>query len=152
MSAERGSPENVLQKYAWLIPFVLAILLSLNTAFILVRGTDPGVFEMDTGVAWSEFSDAYPTVATLLTLQERLLAAGVMGFGLYAAVVTYLKYRKGERWAWYTMWLLPGMLALLAALLYLHDQANVGIYYVGAAAVAVLGMLLPVGKFFPKAG
>lgn len=149
MSVKSGPPEKIYQKHAWLILFVLAVLLTLNTAFILVRGTDPAVFEMDTGVAWAEFSSAYPTVATFVTLMERLLAAGLMGFGVFAAIVTILKYRTGERWAWYTMWLLPGMLALLATLLYLHDQAYVGVYYAGATVIAVLGLLLPIRKFFP---
>ncbi|HEX9597361.1 MAG TPA: hypothetical protein VF982_10820 [Anaerolineales bacterium] len=150
MSSESGSPERAYQKYAWLIPFILAVLLSLGMAFMLVWGTDPGVFESDTGVAWSEFSSAYPTVATYLILDERLLAAGLLGFGAYTAVVTYLKYRKGERWAWYTLWFFPGMLALLAALFYLHDQGGTGTWYVGLATIAVLGMLLPVRKFFRK--
>ena len=58
-------PEMILhkayQKHAGLILFVLGILLALNRV-VLAAFDLSEISEDDTGVAWSEFSEAYPSV------------------------------------------------------------------------------------------
>lgn len=150
MSSETRSVDRFYQKHAWIILFGLGLLLSLSTIGILVSGSNPPMqFEVDTGVAWKGFAADYPTVATLVTITEQLIAAGFLGFALFATVIAFSKYRAGERWAWYIMWIFVGVLTFAAILFFTHEQAYVGYFYVGAAVLAVVGLLLPVRRFFP---
>lgn len=150
MSSEDRNDDRFYQKHAWIILFGLASLLSLSTMGILVSGSNPPMqFEVDTGISWTSFAGDYPTVATLVTLTEQLIGTGFLGFALFATVIAFTKYRAGERWAWYIMWIFAGVLTLAAVLFFTHEQAYVGYFYIGAAVLVVVGLLLPVRKFFP---
>lgn len=139
------------QRYAWILLFVLEILLALNILIVIALAADPATFEMDTGVAWAEFSAAYPTVATAYRLEQTLAYVGYLSLALLALFVTYFAFRQGRRWAWVALWVLPGALALTAVLLALSDQPGLGAYYGGFAIVVAIGLLLPIRQFFPKA-
>ena len=45
------------------------------------------------------FEDTYPIMGALGT--------ALVGFNIFALVMILIPYRKGERWAWYTLWMLP---------------------------------------------
>ena len=153
MSTEIQPAEKLHKKYAWLIIFCLGLLILLSTAFIVLNGANPpSQFEADTGVAWADFQHDYPTVATLVSLLELLVGSAFFAIGLFAITIAVTKYRNGEQWAWVVLWILPGVLGLAALMFFTHDQAYVGYYYIGLVAIAVLGLLLPVRKFFPKVG
>ena len=55
---------------------------------------------------------------------ETTLFIGLTVFNLYAFLVIYIPFRRGEKWAWVAAWLLPIGLALLA----FHVPA-IAIYY-----------------------
>ena len=151
MSNAVQQSEKVYQKRAWLILFVLGILLTLNALIFAVMGTTPAIFEVDTGVAWSEFSTAYPTVAVAVDLETQLNGTGYFGTALFATLVTFFGFRKGERWAWYTLWVLPLVLGLGAVWFATHNQpGGLSIFYGITALIAVAGLLLPIRKFFPR--
>lgn len=99
-------------KAGWILLFVLAGLMTLNHAVLL------------------------------FVLDEPALFAGYTVFNLYAMVVLAIPFRRRERWAWYTTWLLPLGLALPAA-----ADGEIAIYYYGVAAVCVLGLLLTMSDF-----
>jgi hypothetical protein len=139
------------ERYSWLVMFGLGLLLSLSTLGITLMGADPpSQFESDTGVHWTEFKADYPTVATLVSLQELLIGTGYFGFSAFATVVAFTKFRSAERWAWYVMWLFPLLLAVATLHFFTHDQAYVGYFYAVAAVIALLAMLAPVRRFFPR--
>ena len=35
------------------------------------------------------------------------LGIALVGFNILALVMTLIPYRRGERWAWFTLWMLP---------------------------------------------
>ncbi len=72
----------------------------------------------------------------MLTLDQPILFFGYTLFNLYALLVIYFPLRRGERWAWWSTWLLPIGLALPALL-----DTGLGFYY-GLAAACVLGLWL----------
>jgi hypothetical protein len=125
-----------------MIVFVLAFLMVLNSLFFGLMGVTPEFFEVDTGVSWSSFSADYPTVATHLDLAERLNGSGFAGTALFAAVLAFFGLRSGARWAWKALWIFPGVLSLGAVWFFTHNQAGIGAFYVGAAIVAILGLVL----------
>ncbi|HLB68463.1 MAG TPA: hypothetical protein VJN63_08375, partial [Thermoplasmata archaeon] len=61
-------------------------------------------------------------------------------------------YRRGERWAWYALWVLPlnfviGLQGLVLSLRVGAPPLFVPLLFV---IISLLGLLLPYRKFFPK--
>ena len=78
-------------------------------------------------------------------MDERVLFAGLASSNLYAFLVIYLLFRRGEKWAWVVTWTLPALAFLIAV-----TNPNLAIYYYGVAAVCVLGLLLTMRDFFSQ--
>ena len=76
---------------------------------------------------------------------ETTLFIGLTVFNLYAFIVIFIPFRRGEKWAWVATWLLPIGLALLA-----FCVPAIAIYYYGVAAICVLGLLLTMPDFFSQ--
>ena len=81
----------------------------------------------------------------IFILDEPVLFTGFAIFNLYALLVILIPFRRGEKWAWVTTWLLPIGLALPAAL-----DPDILFFYFAVAAVCVLGLLLSMQTFFAK--
>jgi hypothetical protein len=137
-------------KNAWIIMFVLGILLSIDHLTYALIGFTPEIFEMDTGVPWAEFYGAYPTVATLVVVAERLSATGYLGMALFTTTVSFFGLRKGERWSWYALWIFPIVYGLGVAQMFQHEQIVFGLAYGVVTVLAVIGLLLPMRKIFLK--
>lgn len=98
------------------------------------------------GRTWEQFALQDPEVAYLFTRQLNVLGFLGGGFGLLAAAVSVLPFRRGERWAWYALWVFPITIGAVAAR-QLIDQYPAGYYYAAVTAVAVVGLLLPARRF-----
>jgi hypothetical protein len=98
------------------------------------------------GRTWEEFARQDPDVAYLLSRQLQTLGTLGAGFGVLAAVTALVPYRRGERWAWYALWLFPITIGAVAARM-LVDQYSAGYYYAGLTVVAVLGLVLTIRDF-----
>lgn len=99
-----------------------------------------------TGRAWEQFASQDPEVAYLFARQLNILGFLGAGFGLLAAVVSVIPYRRGERWAWHALWLFPVTIGGVAARM-LIDQYPAGYYYAGITTVALVALLLPIRSF-----
>jgi hypothetical protein len=93
-------------------------------------------------------------VAALMTLNhavlivafdEPVLFLGYAAFNLYALLVIAIPFRRRERWAWYTTWILPIGLAAPAV-----GDPNIALFYFAFAAICGLGLLLTMQEFFAK--
>ena len=80
-----------------------------------------------------------------LTGQWGLMELGVAFFVIATAMTGY---RRGERWAWYSLWFVPILYGLIA-LLTPWGQALVPLALL-LLVVSLLGLLLPYRKFFPR--
>lgn len=76
---------------------------------------------------------------------EEVLFIGWTAFNLYSTLVLYFPYRRGERWAWFSTWILVVAFASTA----LFD-AEIGIFYLVAAGLVAVGQLLTRDSFFSK--
>ena len=81
----------------------------------------------------------------IFILDEPVLFTGFAFFNLYALIVILIPFRRGERWAWMTTWLLPIGSALPAA-----SDPDIAIYYFSIAAVCAFGLLLTMQDFVSK--
>jgi hypothetical protein len=72
-------------------------------------------------------------------------------FSLLSVLVTVTAFRWGQRWAWFAMCLPVAIYGITAASM-LISQSSVGYTYLAYAAVTLVGLLIPVGRFFSSAG
>lgn len=86
------------------------------------------------------------TAAVFIMVDEATLFLGWAAFNLYSTIVLYIPFRRGEKWAWYTSWIL--VIALAAPILF--SQEGFAVYYLGAAVVMAVGLLLTRPAFFQE--
>ena len=119
-------------KYAWIILFAGAVL-----------GIFGGVVLMFPSLISSPY---------LITHDARILwlmrAWGItwVGFNIFALAVTVGPYRRGERWAWYTLWLVP-----LLLLSYFVLAPYLPMNLVLAILTAAFGLILPSQRYLSGA-
>ncbi len=82
-------------------------------------------------------------------LAFRSIGMASIGMGLYGSMITATAYRRRERWAWFTLWYYPifWTVHLLGGLPPGPDHIHQIVFIV----LALVGLLLPVGEFFPRA-
>ncbi len=116
MSTKRAASDNAAFNTGWIVLLVISVLATLNHFMLPFYGDDIG------------------------------LAIGFTGFSLYATVVLAIPFRRGERWAWYTSWIL----VIGFAVLILTYRDIVAVAYLIAAGVMALTLLLTRPAFFRK--
>jgi len=67
-----------------------------------------------------------------------------VGFNILALVIILIPYRRYERWAWYTLWMLP--LLWLSLFVFSPDLP-----YLMLALLTAAGLVLPYRRFFSRA-
>jgi hypothetical protein len=67
-----------------------------------------------------------------------------VGFNIFALIIILIPYRRYERWAWYTLWMLQ--LLWLSYLVFSPELA-----YLMLAALTAVGLFLPYRRFFSRA-
>jgi len=122
--------ERIHEKYAWVI-LVADVALGLLSA---ITTTLPPL-------SW--FTD--PLYSTGYSVMG---AWGIswVGFEILALVVILVPFRRGERWAWWTLWMLPGLWLCLFVLS--PDLRGLLVL----TLISVTGLLLSWRHFFPKSG
>ena len=115
------------EMYGWVILSASAILGILAAALTAVP---PAYMELSSPF----FEGTYSVMAALGIFS--------LGFNLFALVVILVPYRRGERWAWFTLWMLPLMWLAQFAL------APALLYYLVLAIITTVGLVLPYRRFF----
>ncbi len=70
-----------------------------------------------TGATWTDLAATSPMTAKYIGMLFRLYGVYNVAFGLTAAAIAATAFRRGERWAWWTL-LAGNTLALLSAMTY----------------------------------
>ena len=95
---------------------------------------------------WQQFATTDPEVASLVSRLLVVLGLLGAGFGAAAAILTLFAYRRGARWAWGALWLVPLVYGAIAVR-QLADAYPVGYFYAGLAIVAAVALVTPVRRF-----
>ena len=131
-------------RVSWGLLTVVTTLVAFSTLWVAL--TPAGDQTTLSGRTWEQFALQDPEVANLVSRQLNVLGFLGAGFGLLAAVVSVIPYRRGERWAWFALWLFAVAIGVVAAR-QLIDQYPAGYYYAGITTVAVVALLTPVRNF-----
>jgi hypothetical protein len=117
------------ERYGWVILAASAML----GIFAAVLTAIPPMYVFSSPF----FENVYPIMGAL--------GIASVGFNIFALVMVLIPYRRSERWAWYTLWMLPLMWLsqfVLAPDLY---------YYLVLAVLSSVGLVLPYRRFFTGA-
>jgi len=71
------------------------------------QDADPAIANAYTGKDWEQVKIDSPAEVRLIDLNTRAGGLHMIVMGIMAGVVTWMSFRKGERWAWFVLWLLP---------------------------------------------
>jgi hypothetical protein len=108
------------------------VVLSLLFMFIGVEGVRMGgstyageeavQFETITGTTWEKLQADSPGVARLIDSQARSGGVTVAGGALFSLALALFGLRRRQRWAWFTMWVWPLLLAVMATMVLLSEK------------------------------
>lgn len=79
-------------------------------------------------------------------LDEAVLFIGWSALNIYTTLILTIPFRRGERWAWYSVWVL---VIAYASMIFFDPQ--IGVIYVAAAVIMAGALLLTAPAFFHKA-
>jgi hypothetical protein len=78
----------------------------------------------------------------------RAIGAASVGMGLFGAMITVTAFRRRERWAFFSLWYYP--IFWTAHLVGGLPPGRDHIHQVVFIVLSLLGLLLPLGEFFPR--
>lgn len=136
-------------KYAWVLLFAIGLLVAIPGVFHYIGfNTDPATAEEIVGISLNELEESNPQAFDLYEFYFQFGGLSDVGFGLLVAIISATAYRNGRKWAWYTLWSVPAFFAASIVLLYAYELSILApLVFV---ILALLGLLLPFRKFFPK--
>jgi hypothetical protein len=135
-------------KVSWAMMIAATTLGTLNGLYVLLVPVG-GQTEL-TGRTWKQFAAQDPEVASIYAMDLAVLGIIWAAFGLLAAIISIVPYRRGDRWAWYALWLVPITYGG-AAVRFLIDRYDVGFWVAGLTALAVIGLLIPIRRVLEAA-
>jgi hypothetical protein len=130
-------------KVSWILVLTVAVLSLLSGLYVGLTPT-AGQTELQ-GRTWQQFAQQDPEIAALYSMDLALLGMSIGAFAVLATVVAAVPYRHGERWAWYVLWVVPLLWGGVAVRMFI-DQYSAGSVYAVAAAIAVVGLLIPIRR------
>jgi hypothetical protein len=142
MSHSTITKSGTQQRVGWVLVFGVAFLQTLAAGFLLLF-SGPGTFESDTGVSWDELSSVFPTVADQFSGAQQASLVATLALGLISLAVTYFALRHAQRWAWFTLWILPAsMIPGIISLAQSENQAGAAVFGAALVLLATAGLIL----------
>jgi hypothetical protein len=141
------------EKYGWVVFLFLGLLwlvVGLSQLF-----TPEGLLETEaqhiTGMSLSELEASSPEATKLARFLMGAVGNLKMNWSFFLLAITLTGYRKGEKWAWYILWLAPASLVCQAIFnSYFLGDVNEVLQWIPITTISLVGLLLPYRKFFPK--
>ena len=154
--------EPFFERHAWKVLLFFSLFMALiglpdiligGSFYQEAEGTSLGAI---TGMTWEQLEAASPNAAAMIDFKMRMGGVQYLFLGLFSMAITLTGFRRGERWAWYTLWLYPlflGLHSLVILSAYKHPEAGIPVPLVSGPVVLVITALtlaLSYRKFFPK--
>ncbi len=112
----------------------------------------PAAYEGYSGGSWSELQSASPTAANYMIVLYRMYGIYCLVFGLMGSAIAVTAYRRGDRWAWWTLFV-SNTIALVSAMRMDWIVNAIGPFelteYLGLALVyGALAITAPFGSYW----
>ena len=142
---------SIIVKYGWVVYLFLGLLwvvYGLTQTFNPANLTDA---QHITGLSLSELEVKSPEATELIRFLYGALGMLKINWSFLVLAITLTGFRKGEKWAWYTLWLVPAVLVGQGIFnSFFHGDFNEMLPWIPITTVSLLGLFLPYRKFFPK--
>ena len=145
--------ERVNEKYGWVVMLALGLVwlvVGLSQVFT------PDVMLVDdiqhfAGISLNELEALSPEATQMVRFLVGAVGMLKISWSFLVIAITLTGYRKGEKWAWYTLWLVPALLVGSGIFnsVFLGD-INEMLPWIPIMTLTLLGLFLPYRKFFPK--
>ena len=141
------------EEYGWVVMLALGLLwlvVGLSQLFNPADTLEDNAQHI-AGMSLSELEASSPETTQLYRFTYGGLGMLKISWSLLIIAIILTGYRRGEKWAWYTLWLVPALLvggALFNAV-YFGDVSH-SLQFVPITSLSLLGLLLPYRKFFPR--
>lgn len=102
-----GEPRRF--RIAWILLIFVGVVFALFGASDVILGVDadPAIAESILGAELGTLAPSNPETLHLIALFNRSLGAALLFLSMLALSITAVPYRRGERWAWYALWVWP---------------------------------------------
>ena len=143
---------RIYEKYGWVVFLALGLLwlvVGLNQIF-LPESLLENDAQLVTGMTWSELKALSPVVSNLVSWLYGSLGVLKTSWSIMVLAITLTGYRRGEKWAWYTMLLAVVGVLVSSALfntIFVGDNSLM-LEWIPITTISLLGLLLPMKKFF----
>lgn len=107
--------------------FTCAILPVTSALLMMFSGSSEFTYKELVGVTISQIRDLSPKLVDAIELAVQLRGVYLLIFALFWSVISLIPYRKGEKWAWYTM-LIIGSIWMSGYLTLVFIGISSGIY------------------------
>ncbi len=144
--------ERAYEKYAWVVFLALGLLWGVVglTLTFLPDGIAETDAELVTDMSWSELEASSPAAADLVRFLYGGLGLVKTSWSFLVVAISLTGYRRGEKWAWYSMWSVPVLLVMNALVIASFGDVFQTLEGIPLTIVSLLGLLLPYRKFFPR--
>jgi hypothetical protein len=162
ITSVKPKTETFFERHAWKVLLFFGFFMSLiGLPDLLAGGSfynsgDVRLVQAITGMTWEQLEATSPNAAAMIDFKVRMGGLQYLFLGLFSMAIALTGFRRGERWAWYTMWLFPSFFTLHSLVIfraYEHPEAGTPEpVFSGLAilAITVLTLALSYRKFFPK--
>jgi len=142
--------KDTLLKVGRILLFISSLLYTLVIMFVisllLANGREAFMLD-DFGGAWVILSQKYPNVADDFFHIMKREFAGLLCSGLFSLTMIKFAFNRENRWAWFTLWLLPAI--MIEDIQYaIEKQTGLEYLFGGLALLAIMGLVLSYRTFF----
>ena len=145
--------ENAYEKHAWIIFFVFGLLAAIaSRGQLLGMSPNPPSSEVTTGLTLDQIAARTPGILDYIGSIDRQLGNFMLATGVLVMGIAAFPYRRGEKWAWYTCWIIPILVIIQIVNSFLSTPGGGLGWQLDFAFifVALAGLFMPYRKFFPK--
>jgi len=145
--------EKAYEKHVWIIFFVLGFLVAFaSQGQLLGMSPNPPSTEVTTGLTMEQIATRIPGILDYIASIDRQLGNFMLGFGVLTMGIAAVPFRKGEKWAWYILWIWPVVLVIQTVNSFLSTPGGGPGWQLDFAFIFVLSaaLLISLPSFFAK--
>ena len=110
--------ETFFERHTWKVLLGVSLVIGLFGVGDMLGGAadlqngETVLMHSLSGMSWNELQSASPYAANLIDMKFRTDGASLATIALLSIAVCLTGLRRGQRWAWYALWVIPVWFAL----------------------------------------